>query len=626
MLAHKVIRQRHIFNSQLNYLLKKYSKQATAGETKHQYEKLSFPPVVEKKPKNESVIFSLLTGSIKPEMLAFPEVLPGDRYKEFHNWLDPIENYVLSCTNTNTKLNKEEVIYHLRELELFRACMEEDHGLNLCETESLRLIEAVSTLPWLGTYLVKNNIVPLKILSKYGSVSQKQEYYPKIATGEIVPTICIHEGDNGTNVNNIKSHAVPIEGKSWLLNGEKTFVVNGVSANLFLVFARTISKTSCKLQPDSFSLFLVEKDNESVVCSEVHETVGRHEIPTCTISFKDVVIPEKNIIGEPGTAFNILLELLKPGEQYLSAQAISILRNFLNLLITDILKTKHFDRDLYQFDIVKNIVSEMIYNLYTMESMAYFTFGLIDKYENQDVTLEKVITERYCVNKCLNGVQAGIQLMGAHSYLNNTSYIQTFHDALALSTVDMNNMDADTYIGAGVIQQIGKIFQEHIYKKRNYHKYPIYHLIDNLIGKAEPDINIAEHFHRSLKFGLENLEVSIKLFVESLNKLLLQDGLQIIDQINTLKVITEMISEIYGGFASLSRSSRSYSLGLRNADKEKDIGVTAAYLTACNINEIAQHIETGKFDYRNAFYKTASEHAYANHRYCMTHPITRATF
>ncbi|XP_029035534.2 complex I assembly factor ACAD9, mitochondrial-like isoform X1 [Osmia bicornis bicornis] len=625
MLTQKLLQHRNIFNSRLSYLLKQYSKQATASGAV-QYEKTCFAPQRKKKPPTEPFIKRLIIGQVDEAMSLYPEVLPLDRFKDFFNWLAPIENYVLNCADTNKKCSKEEILNHLREYDVFQACMEEDYGLNLTTTESLKLIETVSTLPWLGTYLVKNNILPIKVLSKYGSASQKQEYYPKIMSGEIVPTICINEGDNGTNINNIKSYAVRGEGDTWLLNGKKTFVINGIHSNLYFVFARCHSKDSHKFKPDSFSLFLVEKDDKSVTCTEVCDTIGRHEVPTCTISFEDTVIPNKNVIGEPGAAFNILMELLKPGEQNIAAQAITILRHFTDQLIVDILKAKHFDRNLYEFDYVQHTLGKILFTLYTMESMAYFTSGLIDQYENQNVSIEKTITEKYCANKCVKSIETGMTLMGAHSYLNNTSYVQSFHDALALTTLDMNNLDSNTYIAASILKQIGKEFSDYVYKKRNYVKYPIFNMMDTLLNITDSKKSIPNYFHPSLKGGVEYFEDSINLFKRGINILLIQHGAELMQQYSSLERITDMITEIYAGFANLSRSSRSYCNGFRNTDIEKNIGVTMAYVTFINLNEIVQNLENEAFYVTDNFHKVTSQLAYEKHRYCIEHPLCRTLF
>ncbi|CAD1475690.1 unnamed protein product [Heterotrigona itama] len=444
----------HNTHNQCSHVMKRYLKEAITLPPISQETKLAL--FRKQKPERISFLRALILGKIDNETFTYPE-LDSPRYEDYCKWINPIENYISNCVNK--KMDKKEILDNLRDLEVFRTHINNKYfGLTLSNTETLQLVEILSNLPWLGTYALKNHIIPVEIINKYGSESQKLEYFPRIMSGDIIPTICIYEGGYGTNINSIKTFMMQQTTDSWILNGEKEFVVNGINSNLFLVFTKYVAPVTGKIKSDSFSLLLVERDFGNISCTNVCDTIGRHETPTCTIKFNDTVVPHKNIIGTPGGALDILMEYLKPGRQHITGQAISILRNFLNLITSDIIQMKHFDRDLHTFDIVKKILGEITFSLYTMESMAYLTTGMIDQYENMNADLEQIITETYCANKCLQCVQAGLQLMGAKSYMNNKSYIDAFHDAMALTTMDINNLDSVTYVaskerGSAVMEQ-----------------------------------------------------------------------------------------------------------------------------------------------------------------------------
>ncbi|KOC70000.1 Acyl-CoA dehydrogenase family member 9, mitochondrial [Habropoda laboriosa] len=619
MFTQKLLQKNKIFHLKSNYMLKRYLKEATATGLTH--ENILFEPHAKKKPQREPFIKCLIAKTFSEELFAYPETHPY-RYQNFVDWLKPIESYILSCVN-NDILDKKEILDQLRELEVFRAHIDEgNRGLNFSKTESLKLIETLSILPWLGTYIVKNHILPIEIIFKYGAKEQMFKYYPKIMSGEITPTICINEGDYGTNINNIKSYIVTETEDTWLLNGEKTFVVNGINSNLFLVIARDTGSRWLD-SPDSFSLLLVERDFEGVTCNNVCEAIGRHDTSTCTICFKDTVIPTENIIGKPGSAFPILLEYLKPGNQNVTAQAISILRNFTNQLIVDIFNIKHFDKNLYEFDIAKKILGEITFSLYSMESVAYLTSGIIDKYENQNAEIEQIITETYCANKCLSCIQAGLQLIGARSCLHNKLYTQAFHDALALTTMDANNLDALTYVAVNILKDIGKESHTHVHKKRNMQKYPIYNIIDSIFKKQNSVTSISKYLHPSLEYGAQHLEDTINLLSDGVARILIRNGSEIVDKFTELQKITEMLTEIYVVYANLTRSSRSYSIGVRNADIEKNIGVNAAYITHNKIHSIVSDIERGPVHNGDYGYINTMEFLYGKRKYPIEHPMTR---
>ncbi|XP_054003745.1 complex I assembly factor ACAD9, mitochondrial-like [Hylaeus anthracinus] len=621
MLVRQSLQIKKFLNVNSNYLLKRNTRQTTKSKDEYNLETV-FSPHREKKPEKEQFLKSLILGKFDQSILSYPETQPFYRYKEFFNWLKPIEDYISSCTDPNKKLDKENLLGYLRDLEVFRAYVDEENGgLNLLETESLKLIETLSTIPWLGTYIVKNHIIPIQIISKYGSVSQKLEYLPKIMSGEIIPTVCIKEDNNMTNINNMKCEAVPTKENSWSLSGKKSFVVNGTNANLFFVFAHSL--TGNIYSRESISLFLVEKKFGGVTCTEVYETIGRHDIPTCTIAFENTLIPNKNVIGEPGKALDLMLDLLTPGRQNISAQAISILRNFINKLTTDVTELEHFDRNYHEFGAVRKVISDSIFSLYTMESMAYLTSGLADAYENADVQLERIITETYCANQCLKSIQLGLQLVGAQSYLNNSFYIQSFHDALALTTMDSNNVDASVYVATSLFKHLGQFVHNHIYKKRNATKFPIFAIISDFLNLSASKIEIKANVHPSLKLAGYFLEEAIKSFNQVTRTLLEHHGADIVKHQIELIRVTEMLTEIYAGIANLSRSSRSYNIGLRNGDIEKSMTVCLSYGLIKNMTTIKKEIEEGESLNADYVRVNMSDTAYQQRQYPLEHPLSR---
>lgn len=618
MFSRKLLRTKRILSFKSNYVLKCYSTESSV--TNLQYEETYLGPLSEKRPERESFLKALIAGNLDADVFTYPEQ-SSDRYKNFVKWLKPIETYMSSISG-NQKLNKSEVLNHLRELDVFRTHInEQNFGLELSRTESLRLIEVLNAVPWFGSHFVKNHVLPVQLIQKYGSDDLKLKYLPKIMNGEIVPTICISDGDCRTNINDITTYIVPEE-QSWLLNGEKTFVVNGVNSNLFLVFARH-GTHSYMDKPNAFSLVAVEKGFSNVTCKNIYETIGRHETPTCTMCFEDTIVPGKNIIGEPNNGFTMLLECLKPGQQNISAQAISILRNFVNQLIPDILKLKHYDRNLYEFDIVKKIIGEITFSLYTMESMAYLTGGMIDQYENMDADLEQIITDSYCANKCINCIQSGLQLLGASSYMSNQLYIQSLHDAIALTTIDTSNLDTDTYVAARILQFIGKTTYDHIYKKRNYLKYPVYNMIDSMINRSEIRINAEEHLHPSVQPAVENLETCLNEFREGVTALFVRHGSEVAEKYSDLHRITQMATELYACYANILRSSRAYSIGVRNADIERNIGLSTSFIAESKLTELKKNIDYGPFCNGDYCYTSTMDLVYEKRKYPLEHPLTR---
>ncbi|XP_076477001.1 complex I assembly factor ACAD9, mitochondrial isoform X2 [Bombus vancouverensis nearcticus] len=516
MLSQKLLQNSKILSLKSNYILKRYLKEAV--ELPPNYQETKLQPLPEQKPERISFLRALITGEIDSDVFMYPEQI-SPRYEDYFTWIKPIESYISHCTNKN--VGKNEMLDHLRELGVFRTHIGEKYfGLSLSKTESLKLVELLSNFPWLGTYMIKNHILPIEIIDKYGSNSQKLEYYPKIMSGDIIPTVCVHE-------------------------------------------------------------------------------------------------------GTPGGALDVLMEYMKPGRQNISGQAISILRNFLNQLIPDIIHKKHFDRDLYKFDVVKRILGEISFCLYTMESMAYLTTGMIDDYKNMNADVEEAIIETYCANNCLKCIQSGLQLVGARSYMKNQSYIEAFHDAMALTTMDINNLDANTFASASVIQFLGQTVSGHIYKKRNSFQFPFYNMFDKMFDRYMIKLNAGEYFHPTFKYAVAYMEDAINRLKDAILILFEEEGTNIIERYTDLQRITTMLTEIYATYANLTRASRSYCIGARNSDLEKDLAIKMAFVSHIKICEIQSQINNTSLFNGDKLYSDAMDLVYEQRKYSLAHPLTK---
>ncbi|CAL7934454.1 unnamed protein product [Xylocopa violacea] len=584
MFARKLLRENKTLR--LSYVLKRYLEGITVAGVKPS--RTSFQPLPKKKPGNFSYIYNFLAGNTDKEIFIYPEQAASR--DKFYEWLDPIKTYISSCTD---KTDRKQVLDQLRELEVFRTHIDEKYfGLNLSDTESLILVETLSNIPWLGTYIVKNHIVPVKIISKYASERQKQEFLPRIISGELTPTLCIFENDLGTNIKSIKSYIMPCNESSWFLNGQKMYVINGVNANLFLVFAKNLFTGSNQISIDSFSLLLVESNCGGINCTDIYDTIGRHEIPVCTIKFTDTLVPTENIIDKPGNALNILLECLKPGQQSIAGRSISLLRNFTNLLIPDILNIRLFDRDLYKLDITNKILGEIMFSLYTMESIAYLTAGLRDQYENPSVDIEQVITEIYCTNKCLQSIKAGLQLVGVHGYTNNKKYVQVLHDALAITTMDTNNLDGHIYAASAVLVSVVKDMCDHILKKRNFLQYPMYNIKHGLFTGYTVKIDSA-HIHPALQDCITPLEVAINNFRDAVETIFVTTGSQSVEKYTDLYRMSEILTEI------------------------------ATFTSSYKINLITEELKVGPIFNCDNVYADFMNTVYQQRKYPVEHPLTK---
>lgn len=601
----------------------------TQSASQHALDTVNFetrlPVSINRQQQRKPFAKNLFLGVFDHEFMYYPEPQTKERHTRFFEWLQPIEKYISEKLENPQNARKDDILSHLRDLGVFRAHVDEQHlGLSLNETELAKLVEVLSCFPWLGSYIVQNHIVPVHIISTLASEEQKAKYLPKIATGEIIPTVCYTESDGGINIRSINSTSELSDCDThYTLNGEKSFVVNGHDSNLFLVFSQTGHSQAISSGHSVLSVFLVERDMNGIACKDIKNLVGLHNSPICTVTFKDTKIPKDNLLGDIKEGRNILIDSFAPGNRNTAPQAVGILRTFIKLLTKHVLERKHLDRNMHEYECIQEVIGRLSSSLYSMESMLYYTTGIIDTFENQDCTLEKAMVEMYCANECVTSIYEGLQIIGVESYLREKPYIQIFEDALSYTLFNSYNIDSNVYISLLGLQHVGKNLRQHIMKIRDPFNYPR-HILNWVFGKEHQlNLCIADHLHPSLVNGSEILEKCITRLQTVAVLMLQRHGGEISDRQMELRRISELATKTFALITVLSRTSRAYCIGVRNADLDRQLAGIFAILTDNRIKAIADEIILGDSSNGDRLHKNIAELIYGKKDYFAEHPLTR---
>jgi len=134
---------------------------------------------------------------------------------------------------------------------------------------------------------------------------QKQRWLPAFAAGETIASIAITEPGAGSDVLGIRTTAAR-DGSGWILNGAKTFITNGSSADLIIVAAKSEKDKASR----SISLFVVETAVSPVGRGPSLQKVGQTEVETSELFFDNVYVDAANLLGEPGAGFGYMVERL----------------------------------------------------------------------------------------------------------------------------------------------------------------------------------------------------------------------------------------------------------------------------------------------------------------------------
>jgi acyl-CoA dehydrogenase len=142
-------------------------------------------------------------------------------------------------------------------------------------------------------------------INELGTPEQKERWLPGVASGEILLAIGMTEPSGGSDLAALKTNAVR-DGSDWILNGSKTFITNGYTADMIVVAARTDPSKGAR----GITLFAVETGMPGFERGRKLDKVGQHPSDTAELFFSDVRLPQANVIGEEGQGFIYMMERL----------------------------------------------------------------------------------------------------------------------------------------------------------------------------------------------------------------------------------------------------------------------------------------------------------------------------
>lgn len=263
-----------------------------------------------------------------------------------------------------------------------------------------------------GFGLSLHNAIVAPYILHYGTEEQKQKWLPKMASGELVGAICMSEPGTGSDLQSVKTNAKK-DGNGWVINGSKTFITNGGTANLLIVVADTGGEGKF-----SKSLFIVETDDlEGFKRGRILDKVGMEAQDTAELFFDDMKVPADALLGEDtGQGFIQLMTELPQERLNIAVQGVAAMEKALRHTIEYVKDRKAFGKRIIDFQNTQFELAE----LKTIVTVCkVFTYDCAEKHlrgELDTVTASMAkywVTDRECevMDRCL-------QLFGGYGFMN----------------------------------------------------------------------------------------------------------------------------------------------------------------------------------------------------------------
>ncbi|HVZ68789.1 MAG TPA: acyl-CoA dehydrogenase family protein [Rhizomicrobium sp.] len=275
-----------------------------------------------------------------------------------------------------------------------------------------------------GWGITLHNAIVAPYILHYGSEEQKKRWLPRLASGELVGAIAMTEPGTGSDLQNIKTNAKR-DGNHYVLNGSKTFITNGGTANLIIVVTKTDPTKGAK----GTSLIVVETDEvEGFRRGRVLEKLGQKANDTAELFFDDVRVPTSNLIGiDEGMGFIQLMQQLPQERLIIAAQGMAVIERALQVTTDYVKERKAFGKQLIEFQNTQFKLAECkteatVAKVFVNHCIAMHLQGKLDATLASMAKLWVTDTQCRIVDECL-------QLHGGYGYMNEYPIARMYADS-----------------------------------------------------------------------------------------------------------------------------------------------------------------------------------------------------
>ena len=258
-------------------------------------------------------------------------------------------------------------------------------------------------------------------IARVGNEKQKQKWLPGACSGELILAICMTEPGTGSDLKAIRTTAIR-DGDEYVINGSKTFISNGLNADIIIVVCKTDPNAGAK----GVSLIVVEANRPGFRRGRKLKKVGQYAQDTAELFFDDVRVPVSNLLGEEGKGFAYLMGELPQERLSIAISAASRLEAALEQTLEYVKSRKAFNQTVWDFQNTK-------FKLADIKAQAVAVRLMIDHYLAEHLrrrlTLqEAAIAKLFATETLGKAIDEMVQLHGGYGYMLEYPIARSFVD------------------------------------------------------------------------------------------------------------------------------------------------------------------------------------------------------
>jgi alkylation response protein AidB-like acyl-CoA dehydrogenase len=262
-----------------------------------------------------------------------------------------------------------------------------------------------------------------EVIQLFGTEEQKKKWLPPIPKGKAILGCAITEPDAGSDVSAISTSAVK-DGNDYVINGSKMFITNGTTANYLVVVCLTDPKAE---RLKRHSMIIVETDRKGYEATKIHGKMGIRASPTAEVVFKDVRVPQSNLIGKEGSGFFQLMQFFDRTRLHVAAQGVGLAQGALEKAVTHVKQRKQFGQPIGKNQGIQFKIAECGTLIEAARGLYQKAAWKVDKGE---IDPRLISMAKYYGGMCaVHVADEALQMHGGYGYINEYDVERFYRDA-----------------------------------------------------------------------------------------------------------------------------------------------------------------------------------------------------
>ncbi len=319
-------------------------------------------------------------------------------------------------------------------------------GLNLAQDVELAMELGYTSLA-LRSMFGTNNGIAGQVLVGFGTDEQKSRWLEGIASGEVVASFALTEPGAGSNPSGLKARAVR-DGGDWVINGQKRFITNAPTANLFVVFARTRPADD---KGAGIAVFLVPADAPGVEVGVKDKKMGQEGAWTADVSFTDVRVPDSALVGgSEDHGYRAAMTSLARGRVHIAALAVGAAQRALDESVAYAATATQGGTPIGDFQLVQAMIADQQTGVLAGRALVRDTAR--KWVAGEDRRIAPSAAKLFCTEMAGQVADLAVQIHGGTGYMREVPVERIYREVRLLRLYEGTSEIQRLIIGGGLVK------------------------------------------------------------------------------------------------------------------------------------------------------------------------------